>query len=73
MELLPAGYIPPPNAALQVEWFNMSFHCSDNSECVRSGQKPIDEMLDLLAKYFKVILNPKLSNSLLQLKCEEQI
>jgi hypothetical protein len=30
-ELLPAGDIPTPNAALQVEWFYMSFHHSDRS------------------------------------------
>jgi hypothetical protein len=52
-ELLPAGDIPPPNAALQVEWFYMSFHCSDRSEYVRSGQKLVDEMLDSLTKEFR--------------------
>jgi hypothetical protein len=29
MKLLPEGDIPPPNTALQVEWFYMSFHCLD--------------------------------------------
>ncbi len=30
-ELLPEGDIVSPNAALQVEWFYMSFHKSDHS------------------------------------------
>jgi hypothetical protein len=72
-ERLPAGDIPPPNAALQVEWFYMSFHCSDRSEYVRSGQKLVDETLDLLAKYFEVIFNARLNDGSLQLKREEQI
>ena len=61
-ELLPAGDIPPPNAALQVEWFYMSFHKSDRSEYVRSGRKLSDEMLDSLAEYFGAIFNAKLGN-----------
>jgi hypothetical protein len=54
-ELLPAGDIPPPNAALQVEWFYMSFHCSDCSEYVQSGRKLAGKTLDSLAEYFKAI------------------
>ena len=72
-ELFPARDIPPPNAALQVERFYMSFHCSDCSEYVQSGQKLIDEMLDSLAKYFEAIFNTKLGNGSLQLKHEEEI
>jgi hypothetical protein len=72
-ELLPAGDIPPPNAALQVEWFYMSFHCSDRSEYVRSGQKLIDKTLDSLAEYFEAIFNARLKDGSLQLKREEQI
>ena len=30
--LMPAGDIPTPNEALQVEWFYMTFHKSDRSE-----------------------------------------
>jgi hypothetical protein len=72
-ELLPAGDIPPPNAALQVEWFYMSFHRSDLSEYVRSVQKLVDETLDSLAEYFEAIFNARLNDGLLQLKREEQI
>ena len=72
-ELLPAGDIPPPNAALQVEWFYMSFHKSDRSEYVRSGRKLSDETLDSLAEYFEAIFNAKLSDGSLQKKREEQI
>ena len=38
-ERLPAGNIPVPNAALQVEWLYMSYHKSDHAEFVRSGNK----------------------------------
>jgi hypothetical protein len=72
-ELLPAGDILPPNAALQVEWFYMSFHCSDRSEYVRSGRKLVDETLNSLAEYFEAIFNARLSDGSLQLKREEQI
>ncbi len=72
-ELLPAGDIPPPNAALQIEWFYMSFHCSDCSEYIRSGQKLMDKTLDSLTEYFEDIFKAKLSDGLLQLKREEQI
>ncbi len=38
-KLFPEGDLPPPNATLQVEWFYMSFHCSDPAEYVCSGHK----------------------------------
>jgi hypothetical protein len=54
-KLLPKGDIPMPNAALQVQWFYMSFHCSDHAEYVRSGCKLSDEMLQTPTKYFESI------------------
>ena len=44
-QMLPEGDIPNPNAALQVEWFYMTFHCSDHAEYLRSGRKLCNEML----------------------------
>ncbi len=38
-EKLPAGNIPVPNAAVQVEWLYMSFHMSNRVEFIRSGNK----------------------------------
>jgi hypothetical protein len=67
-KLLPKGNHPPPNAALQVEWFYMSFRCSDHMEYVHSGHKLNDETLQILAKYFKSIFLNHLSNDLIQRK-----
>jgi hypothetical protein len=67
-KLLPKGDHPPPNAALQVEWFYMSFHHSDCAEYVHSRRKLRVEMLQTLAKYFKSIFLACLSNGLIQRK-----
>ena len=50
-ELLPEGDLGKPNAALQVEWFYMSFHKSDRSEYVRSGCRLYDDAHKPCAKY----------------------
>jgi hypothetical protein len=44
-KLLPEGDLPPPNAALQVEWFYMSFPCLDCMEYDSSGHKLSNEKL----------------------------
>ncbi len=54
-KLLPKRDIPTPNAALQVQLFYMSFHCSDCMEYIRSGRKLSNEMLQTLAEYFESI------------------
>ncbi len=54
-KLIPKGDIPEPNDTLQVQWFYMSFHCSDRTEYVRSGRKLDDETLQTLAEYFESI------------------
>ena len=72
-ELMPAGDIPPPNAALQVEWFYMTFHKSDRSEFVRSGRPLSDETLQSLAEYFERIFAARLLDGSLQKKHDEQI
>jgi hypothetical protein len=53
VQMLPEGDIPNPNAALQVEWFYITFRCNDRAEYLRSGRKLCDEMLAILAAYFK--------------------
>jgi hypothetical protein len=73
MKLLPEGDLPPPNAALQVEWFYMSFHCLDRTEYVRRGRKLSDEMLQTLAKYFESIFLAQISNDLIQKKHDKQL
>jgi hypothetical protein len=67
-KLLPEGDIPEPNATLQVQWFYMSFHCSDCAECVRSGRKLGDETLQALVEYFESIFLAPFSNGLIQRK-----
>jgi hypothetical protein len=67
-KLLPEGDLPPPNTALQVEWFYMSFHCSDHAEYVRSGRKLSNEMLQTLAKYFESIFLARISYGSIQRK-----
>ncbi len=54
---LPAGDMHPPNQALQLEWFYMSFHTEDRAKYVESGQRLADEMLKSLAEYFDNIIN----------------
>jgi hypothetical protein len=53
VQMLPEGDIPTPTAALQVEWFYMTFHHSDRAEYLRSGRKLCDETLASLAAYFE--------------------
>jgi hypothetical protein len=70
---LPAGNIPMPNAALQVEWLYMSYHKSDHAEFVRSGNKLNVEMLQTLTEYFQGIHDVKILDGSLQQKRDEQI
>ena len=72
-ELMPAGDIPPPNPALQVEWFYMTFHKSDRSEYVRSGRKLDEETASSVAEYFERLHNARLHDGSLQKKRDEQI
>jgi len=72
-ELLPAGDIPPPNPALQVEWFYMTFHKSDRSEYVRSGRILADETIVTLAEYFERLFTARLLDGSLQQKRDDKI
>jgi len=72
-ELMPAGNIPSPNEALQVEWFYMTFHKNDGSEYGRSGRQLEDERIVSLAEYFECLFNAHLLDGTLVKKREEQI
>ena len=72
-EKLPAGNIPVPNAALQVEWLYMSYHKSDRAEFVRSGNKLSGETLQTLTEYFQSIHEIRMTDGSLQRKREDQI
>jgi hypothetical protein len=58
-EALPAGDMHPPNKALQLEWFYMSFHKEDRAKYVKSSQRLSNEMLESVAESFKKILIPR--------------
>jgi hypothetical protein len=70
--MLPEGDTQTPNAALQVEWFYMSFHCNDCAEYLRGGHRLCDETLSTLAEYFKSNFE-QVGDGLLQKKREEQV
>ena len=72
-EKLPAGDIQAPNAALQVEWFYMSFHHNDCTEYICSWHRLVDKSLQTLAKYFEKIHQAKIADGLLQRKHDNQI
>ncbi len=60
----------PPNQALQLEWFYMSFHKGDRAKYMESGQHLADEMLESLAKYFDNIFNSQIADGSLAKKCK---
>jgi hypothetical protein len=72
-KLLPKGDIPKPNDTLQVQWFYMSFHCSDRAEYVRSGPKLNDETLQTLAEYFESIFLAQFGDGSIQRKHDNQL
>ena len=63
-ELLPEGNLEKPAASLSMEWFYMTFHRTDRAEYVHSGCKLCEETLKLLAEYFELIYNSRLSKGL---------
>jgi hypothetical protein len=70
---LPAGDMHPPNQALQLEWFYMSFHKEDRAKYLESGRHLADEMLKSLAKYFDNIFNSQVADGSLAKKRKCQI
>jgi hypothetical protein len=72
-EALPAGDMHPPNQALQLEWFYMSFHKEDKAKYIKSGRRLSNEMLEFVAEYFKNIFNLQVADGSLAKKCERQI
>jgi hypothetical protein len=72
-QMLPEGDTPNPNAALQVEWFYMSFHRSDCAEYLRSGRKLCDEMLATPTEYFKSGFDAGVANGMLCKLRDEQV
>jgi hypothetical protein len=70
---LPAGDMHPPNQALQLEWFYMSFHKEDRAKYVESSRRLADEMLESLTEYFDNIFNSQVADGSLAKKCERQI
>jgi hypothetical protein len=71
--MLPEGDIPYPNAALQVEWFYMTFHHSDHAEYLRSGRKLCDETLTTLAEYIESGFDARVADSMLRKLRDKQV
>ncbi len=63
----------PPNQALQLEWFYMSFHKADRAKYVESGRCLIEEMLESLAEYYDNIFNTQVADGSLMKKRKCQI
>jgi hypothetical protein len=72
-EALPAGDMHPPNQALQLEWFYMSFHQEDRAKYMESGRHLIEEMLESLAEYYENIFNSQVADGSLAKKRKCQI
>ncbi len=61
-EALPAEDVHPPNQALQLEWFYMSFHKEDRAKYVESSRHLSNETLESVTEYFKNIFNLHVSD-----------
>ncbi len=72
-QMLPEGDIPTPNAALQVEWFYMNFHCSDPAEYLCSGCKLCNKALASLAAYFESRFDMQVADGSLRKLRDEQV
>jgi len=72
-QMLPEGDIPTPNAALQVEWFYMTFRRSDCAEYLRSRRKLCDKMLTSLAEYFESGFDARVADGSLRKLRDEQV
>ena len=72
-QMLPEGDIPTPNAALQVEWFYMSFHRIDRAEYLHSGHKLCDETLATLAEYFVGNYKVRVADGILRKLRDKQV
>jgi hypothetical protein len=72
-EALLAGDMHPPNKALQLEWFYMSFHKEDRAKYIKSSRHLRDERLKSVAEYFENIFNLQVADGSLAKKHESQI
>ena len=72
-QMLPEGDIPNPNAALQVEWFYISFHRSDRAEYLRSGCKLCGEKFTTLVEYFESGFVARVADGTLRKLRKEQV
>jgi hypothetical protein len=72
-EALATGDMQPPNKALQLNWFYMSFHAKDQAKYVKSGQRFSNKTLESVTDYFENIFNLQVADSSLAKKRERQI
>jgi hypothetical protein len=60
----------PPNQALQLEWFYMSFHKEDRAKYIESSQHLVEETPESLAEYSDNIFNSQVADGSLAKKCK---
>ncbi len=63
----------PPNKALQLEWFYMSFDKEDRAKYIMSGQHLSDKTIKSVAEYLENIFNSQVAEGSLAKKHEHQI
>jgi hypothetical protein len=56
----------PPSKKLVVQWYYMSYHCSDHTEYVKSSKSLCDEILESLMAYFQALFAQKRADSSLE-------
>ncbi len=72
-EALPGGDMHPPNKALQLKWFYMSFDSEDRAKYVKRGWRLGDKTLESVAEYFDNIFNLLEADGSQAKKCKHQI
>jgi hypothetical protein len=72
-EALPAGDMQPPNKALQLKWFYMSFDSEDQAKYFESGCHLSTKTLESVTEYVENIFNLQVADGSLAKKCKRQM
>jgi hypothetical protein len=65
-EQLPPGKKQPPSEKLALQWYYMTYHCSDCTEYVKSGKKLSAETIKSLTEYFQTLFTQKKADGSLE-------
>jgi hypothetical protein len=63
---LPPGKKQPPSKKLTLQWYYMTYHCSDRTEYVKSKKRLSAETIKSLMEYFQALFAKKKANELLE-------